>query len=97
MASSPEPDILECEVKQALRSAIVNKASGCNGIPAEQFKTLKDDVIKKFHAIFQQIWKTQKWLLDWKRSVLLPVLKKDSSTKNVQTTVQMHSSLMLVR
>ena len=58
MASSPEPDILECEVKQALRSAIVNKASGCNGIPVELFKTLKDDAIKVLHSVGQQIWKT---------------------------------------
>ena len=59
VVSHPEPDILECEVKWALGSTAVNKASGCDGIPVELFKTLKDDAIKVFHSICQQIWKTQ--------------------------------------
>ena len=59
--SHPEPDILECEVKWALRSPAVNKANGCNGIPAELFKTLKNDAIKVLYSICQEICKTQQW------------------------------------
>ena len=61
------PDILECEVKWALGSITMNKASGCDGIPAELFQILKDDAVKILHSIFQQIWKTQKWPQDWKK------------------------------
>ena len=71
-----EPDILECEVKWALGSTTVNKASGCNGIPVELFKTLKDDVIKVLHSICQQIWKTWQWPQAWKRSNPIPIPKK---------------------
>ena len=60
----PEPDILECEVKWALRSTAVSKASGCDQIPAELFKSLKDDAVKVLHSLCQQIWKTQQWLQD---------------------------------
>ena len=66
VVSCPKPDILECEVKWALGSTAVNKASGCNGIPVELFKTLKADAIKVLHSICQQIWKTQEWPKDWK-------------------------------
>ena len=76
VVSHPEPDILECEVKWALGSTAVNKASGCDGIPVELFKTLKDDAIKVLHSICQQIWKTQQWPQDWKRSILIPIPKK---------------------
>ena len=76
MVSHPEPDVLECEVKCALRSTAVNKASGCNEIPAELFKTQNDDAIKLLHSICQQIWKTQQWAQDWKRSILIPVPKQ---------------------
>ena len=76
VVSHPEPDILECEVKLALGSTAVNKASGCDGIPVELFKTLKDDAIKVLHSIYQQIWKTQQWPQDWKRIILIPVPKK---------------------
>ena len=62
-----EPDILECEVKWALGSIITNKASGGDGIPAEQFQILKDDAVKVLHSICQQIGKTQQWPQDWKR------------------------------
>ena len=62
-----EPDILGCEVKWALESINMNKASGCDGIPVELFQILKDDVVKVLHSICQQIWKTQQWLQDWKR------------------------------
>ena len=73
VVSHPEPDILECEVKWALGSTAVNKASGHDGIPVELFKTLKDEVIKVLHSICQQIWKTQQWPQDWKRSILIPI------------------------
>ena len=67
-----EPDILECEVKWALESITTNKASGGDGIPVELFKILKDDAVKVLHSICQQIWKTQQWPQDWKRSDLIP-------------------------
>ena len=72
-----EPDILQCEVKWALGSITMNKASGGDGIPAELFKILKDDAVKVLHSICQQIWKTQHWPQDWQRSVFIPVPKKD--------------------
>ena len=78
--SHPEPDILGCEVKLVSGSTAVNKASGLNGIPIELFKTLKDNAIKVLHSICQQIWMTQQWPQDWKRSVLISIPKK-SSTK----------------
>jgi len=68
VVSHPEPDILERKVKWALRSTVVNKTSGCDEIPAELFKSLKDDAIKIFHSLCQQIWKTQQWPQDWKKS-----------------------------
>ena len=71
-----EPDILECEVKCALRNITMNKASGGEGIPVELFQILKDDAVKVLHSIFQQIWKTQQWPQDWKRSVFIPIPKK---------------------
>ena len=80
VVSHPEPDILECEVKWALRSTAVNKANGCDEIPAELFKSLKDDAIKVVHSLCQEIWETQQWPQDWKRSIFIPVPKK-SSTK----------------
>ena len=66
-----EPDILECEVKGALESITMNKASGGDGIPVELFQILKDDAVKVLHSICQQIWKTQQWPQDWKRSVFI--------------------------
>ena len=71
-----EPDILECEVKWALESITTNKASGGDGIPVELFQILRDDAVKVLHSICQQIWKTQQWPQDWKRSVFVPVPKK---------------------
>ena len=71
-----EPDILEGEVKWALESITMNKASGCDGIPVELFQILKDDAMKVLHSICQQIWKTQQWPQDWKRSVFIPIPKK---------------------
>ena len=74
-----EPDILECEVKWALGSITMNKASRGDGIPMELFQTLKDDALKVLHSICQQIWKTQQWPQEWKRSVFIPVPKKSNA------------------
>ena len=74
-----EPDILECEVKWALGSISMNKARGGDGIPVELFQILKDDVVKVLHSICQQIWKTQQWPQNSKRSVFIPVPKKDNA------------------
>ena len=74
-----EPDILECEVKWALGSITMNKASGSDGIPVELFQILKDDAVTVLHSICHQIWKTQQWPQDWKRSVFIPVLKKGNA------------------
>ena len=71
-----EPDILECEVKWALESITVNKASGGDRIAVELFHILKDDAVKVLHSICQLIWKTQKWPQDWKSSVFIPIQKK---------------------
>ena len=73
------PDILECKVKWALGSITTNKASGGDGTPAELFQILKDDAVKVLHSICQQIWKTQQWPQDWKRSVLIPIPKKGNA------------------
>ena len=74
--SHQEPDILECEVKSALGSITMNKASGGDGIPVGLFQILKYDVVKVLHSICQQIWKTQQWPQDWKRSVFILIPKK---------------------
>ena len=74
-----EPDILECEVKWALGSITMNKASGGDGIPAELFQILKVDAVKVLHSICQQTWKTQQWPQDWKRSVFIPIPKKGNA------------------
>ena len=74
-----ESDILECKVKCALGSIIMYKASGGDEIPVELFQTLKDDAMKVLHSIYQQIWTTQQWPQDWKRSVFIPVPKKGNA------------------
>ena len=74
--SLQEPDILESEVKWALGSITANKASGGGGIPAELFQIRKDDAVKVLHSICQQIWKTQQWQQDWKKSVFIPIPNK---------------------
>ena len=79
MITHLEPDILECEVKWALESITMNKASGGDGIPVELFQILKDDAVKVLHSICQQIWKTQQWPQDWKRSVFIPIPKKGNA------------------
>ena len=71
-----EPDILECKVKWALGSIVMNKASGGDGIPVELIQILKNDAVKVLHSICQKMWKTQQWPQDWKRSVLIPIPKK---------------------
>ena len=76
-----EPDILECEVKWALESITTNKASGGDGIPVELVQILKNDAVKVLHSICQQIWKTQKWPQDWKRSIFIPIPKKGNAKK----------------
>ena len=91
------PDVLEGEDKWALGSITTNKASGGDGIPVELlFQILKDDAVKVLHSVFQQIWKTQQWPQDWKRSVFIPIPKK-AVPKNAQTTAQLHSSHMQVK
>ena len=91
-----EPDILGCEVKWALESITRNKASGGDGIPVGLFQILKDDGVKVLHSICQEIWKTQQWPQDWKRSVFIPI-KRKAMPKHAQTTAQLHSSHMLVK
>ena len=83
-----EPDILECEVKWALGSITTSKASGGDGIPGELFQILKDDSMKALHSICQQIWKTQQWPQDWKRSVFISIPKKGNAKEcsNCRTT-----------
>ena len=76
-----EPDILECEVKWALGGITTNKPSRGEGIPVELFQNLKDDAVKVLHAICQQIWKTQQWQQDWKRSVFIPIPKKGNANE----------------
>ena len=68
-----EPGNLECEVKWTLERITMNKASGCDGIPVELFQILKNDAVKVLHSICQQIWKTQQWPKDWKRSIFIPI------------------------
>ena len=76
MITHPEPDILECEIKWAFGSITMNQVNGGDGIPVELFQILKDDVVKVLHSICEQIWKTQQWPQDWKRSVFTSVTKK---------------------
>ena len=82
-----EPDIVECEVKWALERITMNKASGGDGIPVKLFQILKDDAVKLLHSICQQIWKTQQWPQDWKRSVIIPIPKK-GNPKECSSSVQ---------
>ena len=79
MITHLEPDILKCDIKWTLGSITMNKASGGDGIPAEVFQILKDDAVKVLHSICQQIWKTQQWSQDWKRSVFIPIPKKGNA------------------
>ena len=95
-----EPEILECEVMWTLGSIITNKASGGDGIPAELFQILKDDAVNVLHSIYQQIWKTQQWPQDWKRSVFIPVSKKGKAKEcsNYCTVVLIsHASKVILK
>ena len=91
-----KPDILECEVKWALGSITMNKASGDDGIPVELFQILKEDAVKVLHSICQHIWKTQQWPQDWKSSVFILIPKK-AMPKNIQTTTRLHSFRRLAK
>ena len=91
-----EPDILKYKVKWALGSIIMNKASGGDGIPVELFQILKDDAVKVLHSVCQQIWKAQQWPQDWKRSVFIPIPKKDNA-KECSNYCTVHSSHILAR
>ena len=100
MVTHLEPDILEYELKWALGRITTNKASGGDGIPAELFQILKDDPMKVLHSICQQIWKTQQWPQDWKRSVFLPIPKKGSAKEcsNFHTiSLISHTSKIMLR
>ena len=88
-----EPDILECEVKWALGSISMNKASGGDEIPVDLFQILKDDAVKVLHSICQQIWKTQQWPQDWKRSVFIPIPK----TGNAKECSNYHTIALISR
>ena len=95
-----ELDILECEVKWALGSITMNKASGGDGIPAELFQVPKDDAVKVLYSICQQIWKTYQWPQDWKRSDFIPMLKKVSAkeSSNYHTNALIsHSSKVMFK
>ena len=98
--SHPEPDILESKFKWALGSTAVNRARECKRIPVELFKTLKDDAIKVLHSVCQQIWKTQQWPQDWKRSICIPIPKKGCTKEcaNHQTIALIsHASKVMLK
>ena len=100
MITYVEPVILECEVKWALRSITTNKASGGDGIPLELFQILKDDAVKVPHSICQQIWKTQQWPQDWKKSVFIQIPKKVNAKEcsNYCTTALIsHASKVMLK
>ena len=100
MITHLEPEILECEVKGVLESIAMNKAIGGDGIPVELFQILKDDAVKVLHSICQEIWKTQQWLQDWKKSVFIPIPKKDNAKEcsNYHTIALIsHSSKVMLK
>ena len=100
MITHLEPDTLECEINWALESIATNKASGGDGIPVELFQILKDDAVKVLHSICQQIWKTQQWPQDWKRSVFIPIPKKGNAKEcsNYHTIpLILHTSKVLLK
>ena len=100
MITDLEPDILECEVKWALESITMNKASGGDEIQVELFQILKDDAVKVLHSTWQQIWKIQQWPQDWKRSVFIPIPKKGNAKEcsNYHTFVLIsHASKVMLK
>ena len=95
-----QPDILECKVKWALGSITMNKASGSDGIAVELSQILKDDAVEVLHSICQQIWKTQQWPQDWKRSVFIPIPKKGNAKEcsNYRTILLIsHASKVILK
>ena len=82
MVTHLELDILKCEVKRSLGSITMNKANGGDGIPVELFQILKGDAMKVMYSVCQQIWKTQQWPQDWKRSVFIPIHKKGNAKES---------------
>ena len=100
MGTHLEPDILECEVKWALGRITINKASEGDEIPTELFQILKDDIIKVLHSICQQIWKSQQWPQDWKRSVFIPIPKKGNAkecSNNCTIVLISHASKVMLK
>ena len=100
MVTHLDPDILECEVKLVLESITMNKASGGDGIPLELFQILEDDAVKVLRSICQQIWKTQQWPQDWKKSVFIPIPKKGNAKgcSNYHTVALIsHSSKVMLK
>ena len=99
MITHLDPDILECEDKWALGSITTNKATGGDGIPVELFQILNDEAVKMLHSICQQIWKTQQWPQEWKRSVFIPILKegniKECSNYHTIALISHTSKVML--
>ena len=90
----PEPDNLECEIKWTLGSITMNKASGGDGIPVELFQILRDVAVKVMHSVCQQIWETQQWPQDWKRSIFIPIPKKGNAKEcSNYHTVELFSKL----
>ena len=95
-----EPDILECEVKRALESITMNKGSECDGVPVELFQILQDDAVKVLQSLCQQIWETQQWPQDWKRSVFIPIPKKGNvkECSNYHTIARIsHASKVMLK
>ena len=96
-----KPEIYQCADQWDLVSMTKNKATGGDGNPVELFQILKDDVVKELHLIYQQIWKTQQWPQDWKRSIFIPIglfqSQRRAKPKNVQTTIQLQSFHLLAR
>ena len=100
MITHLEPNILECEVKWALGSITTNKVNGGDGILAELLQILKDDAVKVLGSICQQIWKTQQWPQDWKRSGFIPIPKKGNArecSKHPTITFISHASKVMLK
>ena len=100
MITNLEPDILECEVKWSSESITMNRASGGDGIPGELFQILKDDAVKVLCSICQQVWKTQQWPQDWKRSVFIPIPKKGNAKEcSNYSTIELisHASKVMLK
>ena len=100
MITNLQLDILECKVSWALGSISTNKANGGDGIPVEIFQILKDDAVKVLHSIRQQIWKTQQWPQDWKRSIFIPISKKGNAkecSNNFTIVLISHASKVMLK